>query len=96
MSQNKVAVGPLSTHVEASSPWVRVHHTNWRQRAVNSLDVSSKSDLHYTLPLTISVGDSELLREKILQFIEQSKGIVDPSPSEDMFCLNIDWFKVAK
>jgi uncharacterized protein (TIGR02147 family) len=96
ISQNKLTVGTQSTHVEASSPWVRVHHTNWRQQAVNSLDVPSKDDLHYTLPLTISANDSEILREKILQFIEQAKKIVDPSPSEEMFCLNIDWFKVSK
>jgi len=94
-SQNKISVGPLSTHVEASSPWVRVHHANWRQRALNSLDVPSKNALHYTLPLTISAADCEIMREKILQFIEQAKAIVDPSPSEEMFCLNIDWFSVT-
>jgi uncharacterized protein (TIGR02147 family) len=95
-SQNKISVGPLSTHVEASSSWVRVHHTNWRLRAVSSLDGPLRGDLHYTLPLTISAKDSDLLRERILQFIEQAKAIIDPSPSEEMFCLNIDWFKVAK
>ncbi len=96
LAKDQISVGPSSTHVSASSPWVRVHHSNWRQRALQSLDSPCAADLHYTLPLTLSGKDSELLREKILQFIESTRMIVDPSPSEAMFCLNIDWFQVAK
>lgn len=91
--KGKLKTGPASTHVEAKSPWVRVHHTNWRQRAMQSLDKSQAGNLHYTSPLTLSKADAKLVQEKIIQFIEQVNGIVDPSPSEALFCLNIDWFK---
>ncbi len=96
MTQNQFEIGPASTHLEASSPWVRVHHSNWRHRAVQSLDSGRYENLHYTSPLTISTKDVDLIREKIIQFIEQVNLIVDPSPSESLYCLNIDWFNVLK
>jgi uncharacterized protein (TIGR02147 family) len=95
-ANRKLVIGPASTYVEASSPWVRVHHTNWREKAISSLDAEGAGDLHYTSPLTISLSDSELVRERIIKFIEQINEIVDPSPSESLHCLNIDWFKVSK
>jgi uncharacterized protein (TIGR02147 family) len=92
----KITVGPSSTHVESSSPWVNVHHVNWRNRAINSLNSSSPSDLHYTAPVTLSVLDCELIKERLIQMIQDVRSIVDPSPSEKMYCLNLDWFHVTK
>jgi len=92
----KITVGPSSTHVEASSPWVNVHHANWRNRAIHSLNFTDLSDLHYTSPVTLSASDGELIKEKLIQIIEDVRSIVDPSPSEKMYCLNLDWFRVAK
>jgi uncharacterized protein (TIGR02147 family) len=94
-SGGKLNVGPSSTHVEAGSPWVRVHHMNWRQKAIQSLDKENPEHLHYTSPLTIAAKDADLVRERIIQLIEQINTIVDPSPSEELFCLNLDWFKLG-
>lgn len=94
IEKGEYKVGPASTHVEASSPWVRVHHTNWRQKAIQSLDGNQPNKLFYTSPLTLSKRDCDAIREKILQFIEQVNSIVDPSPSETFYCLNVDWFPI--
>jgi len=91
----QIKIGPSSTHIESDSPLVRVHHTNWRQQAIQSFNKAAQENLHYTSPLTISIKDSDLVKEKIIQFIEQVNAIVDPSPSEVMYCLNIDWFKLV-
>ena len=90
--KGKLKAGPASTHIEAKSPWVRVHHANWRQRAMHSLDKNKTGNLYYTSPMTLSRADAKLVHEKIIQFIEQINTIADPSPSESLFCLNIDWF----
>lgn len=92
----KITIGPSSTHIESSSPWVNVHHTNWRNRAINSLTSPNPSDLHYTSPVTLSVSDCDLIKEKLIQAIEEVRKIVDPSSSEKMYCLNIDWFQASK
>lgn len=96
VSGKRIIAGPSSTHVEASSPWVRVHHTNWRNKAIESLDSVASNEIHYTLPLTISKKDSEKIRKYIINYIEEVRKTVDSSPSEEFFCLNIDWFKLTK
>ncbi len=93
---NKITVGPSSTHIESSSNWVNVHHTNWRNRAIQSLNSTDSCDLHYTSPVTLSAADCDLIKERLIQLIEDVRATVGPSPSEKMFCLNLDWFQVVK
>jgi uncharacterized protein (TIGR02147 family) len=89
----RVKVGPASTHLESTSPWVRAHHTNWRQRAIHAQDGARAGNLHYTAPLTLSKRDAIVIREKLIQWIKEVNAIVDPSPSEALYCLNLDWFQ---
>lgn len=90
----RLAVGPQSTHLEASSPWVRVHHGNWRQKAMERVNDGKPSQLHYSAPMTLSARDAARLREMIVKFLESVDKLVEPSPSEELHCLNIDWFRV--
>lgn len=87
-------VGPATTHLESSSPWVRSHHVNWRQKSVESLNREDASKLHYTAPMTLSRTDAELIREMIVKFLESIDQVVEPSVSEGLYCLNIDWFEI--
>lgn len=96
LANETLVVGPASTHVESTSPWVRIHHMNWRQKAIQSLDTWSPDNLHYTSPMTLSKKDVDVIREKIIQFIQQVNKVVDPSPSETLYCLDLDWFQVAE
>jgi len=92
----KIVVGPSSTHVESTSPWVNVHHMNWRNRAIQSLGSANPLDLHYSSPVTLSALDCEFVKERLIQLIEDVRATVGPSASEKMYCLNLDWFQVAK
>lgn len=92
--KNRLVVGPSHTHLESSSPWVRTHHMNWRQRALQELNREEKAKIHYTGPMTLSKEDALVVREMIAKFLEEIKKVVDPSPSEELRCLNIDWFKI--
>lgn len=90
----KLAIGAKSTHLESSSPWVRVHHINWRQKAIEKINIHSESQLHYTAPMTLSAKDALQIREMIVKFLESVDKVIDPSPSEELHCLNMDWFKI--
>ena len=90
--KGKLKVGPQSTHLESSSPWVRVHHLNWRQRAQENYLREDEVKLHYSCPMTISKKDAQALREKIIKFLESLDPLIEKSPSEELYCLNIDWF----
>ena len=90
----KLAVGPKSTHLEASSPWVRVHHVNWRHKAIEHVMDAEESQLHYSAPMTLSAADARKIRELIVKFLESVDSVVEPSPSEELHCINVDWFRV--
>lgn len=90
----KYKIGPTRTHVESTSPWVRIHHINWRQKAIEQINREYPTKLHYTCPVTLSKTDSAKIREMIIKFIESVNAVVDPSESQELHCINIDWFHV--
>lgn len=94
--KGQLKIGPASTHLEVSSPWVKLVHTNWRHKAVETLEQESPAKIHYTAPMTLSKEDAEKMREMIIKFLESVDALVEPSPSEELHCLNIDWFEVSR
>ena len=93
LREGKYSVGPKSTHMPENSPWARVHHRSWRQRALEQMQKRDPSDFSFTCPLTIAASDVDRVRERVIHLIDEVYKIVDPSPSEELRCLNIDWFK---
>ncbi|MGZ3724004.1 MAG: TIGR02147 family protein [Bdellovibrionales bacterium] len=92
----RLRIGPASTHVESSSAWVRLHHLNWRNKSIEALNQNGPAQLHYTAPMTLSRADAEQIREMIAKFLESVDRVIEPSPSESLHCLNIDWFEVSR
>lgn len=92
--KNHIVMGPLSTHLEHTSPQVARHHTNWRHKAIQKFDQISEDELVFTAPMTVSRADFQKIREEILQLIKSMYSTVKASPGEELACLNIDFFKV--
>lgn len=86
-------VGPRSTHVGATSPFVTKHHQNWRLVGFNKMQPYNPANLFYTAPMSLSEKVSDQIRAELLSFIERMSGWVGPSDSEVVRCLNIDWFE---
>lgn len=93
---DKYKIGLQSTHLNSDSPWVALHHSNWRKKALENVKVPSDIKVHYTSPMTLSKKDAQKVQALIHETIEKVGKIVDPSPSEEVMCLNIDWFPVGK
>lgn len=91
---NKIIVGPTKTYVGSNSLQVSQHHRNWRIKLLNMLESISSEELVYTNPITISESDFLKIREELVQFIERFRKISEPSPSEKLCCLNLDWRKL--
>ncbi|NJL25279.1 MAG: DUF4423 domain-containing protein [Calothrix sp. SM1_5_4] len=84
--------GPKHTHLEATSPIITRHHANWRVKAMDRharLDVNS--ELAYSAPMSLAKEDVLKVREELIRAIERVRTIIDPSPCETAYCLNIDW-----
>lgn len=91
----RLAIGPTTTHVPQSSPWVISHHRNWRHKGAENIHRVDASQFYYTSPMTLSANDAMKIREMILQFLESIDPVIDASPSEELHCITIDWFTVA-
>lgn len=92
--KGRLSVGPTLIHLDADSPHIARHHQNWRLRAFRKYDSPGENDAFYTAPVTLSSKDAKLVRERVLQFIAETVKTIAPSPSEELFCLCLDWFGV--
>jgi uncharacterized protein (TIGR02147 family) len=91
--KGKITYGPANLHVDSDSPFVVKHHQNWRLRGFQFMDQYNENNLYYTCPMSLSKADAERVRKLLPKFIEEVLQIVRPSPSEEVYCFNMDWFK---
>ncbi len=88
--------GSQGTHLEQGSPHLLKHHTNWRLRAIQSAESLADDELMYTVNVSLSEKDFHFLREEMVDFIKKFLDRVHPSTSEEIACLNLDWFRIRK
>lgn len=82
------------THLEKNSPYLKQHHANWRIKSIEKKDRAEESDLSFTAPLSLSKKDFDLLREEIVELIKKVSDTVKETRPEDIYCLNLDFFKI--
>jgi uncharacterized protein (TIGR02147 family) len=87
---------PVHKHLHAttSSMFSSLHHRNWRLRAIDTLAPKKPANLHYTGVYSLSESDFLKLKESLLETIDATRALVEPSREEAGACLLIDWFKV--
>jgi hypothetical protein len=56
----------------------------------------SDEELFYTGPMTLSVETMREIRKDLIELIDKTVRKIEPSPAEELACMNIDWFKVRK
>jgi uncharacterized protein (TIGR02147 family) len=88
------SVGEVNFHVGEGSPMLAKHHTNWRLQAIQSLDRPQAGELHYSSVASASLKDIAKIRAILVRAIEETRSIIDPSPEEQLFCYNLDLFKI--
>ncbi len=85
----------ISVHLGSDSTLIRQHHTNWRLRAVQSLQHEKLNDLHYSSAVSISYEDAPVIKEILTKAIEEVRKVVKPSsPENAVFCYNVDLFEL--
>lgn len=86
--------GPTRIFIGKDSPIMKLHHANWRAKAVQSLDVTKSRDVHFTSVYSLSTKDAAIIRERLIREIEAVRGIVRESPEEELHTLTLDFFRV--
>lgn len=87
-------INPGSIHLPKKSPMNSASHSNWRSRAILSSQDPDKDGLHYTVVQAIGEDDFEKIKQMFLQTIDDYKKVANPSPSEELICFTLDFFKV--
>ena len=91
-----LAVGSTQVYIGSDSPLISKHHTNWRFKAIDSLDRYKEGDLHYSSVISISKTDVERIRELMTNVIQQIRAIVRESKDEKCFSYALDLFEVGR
>lgn len=92
--KNGFTVGPSLLHLESGSPHIPRHHQNWRLQAFRHYESPGPEDAFYTAPVTLSAVDAKEIRRRVLEFVATTVDKIKDSPSERLYCLNIDWFEI--
>lgn len=89
-------LGPQRTHLEKSSPYIVSRQKTWRVKAFECMDRRRDDDLFYTGPMAVSKAAVENLRHEITLMLKRLTDQAVREKPENIFCLNIDLFQVAK
>lgn len=74
---------------------IKSHHTNWRVQSINSLGQGASDKINYTSVVSCGVKDIEKIKEVMVKALQQIRDIVRDSPSEEIYCYNLDFFEVC-
>lgn len=85
--------GPF-LHLENDSPFISQHHTNWRMKSLQSLELAHENDLHFSSCFSISKDDMVKIKTMVSRHIQESAELIKPSKEERLMALCIDLFEV--
>lgn len=88
-------MGQQTTFVPRTSPFVHKHHTNWRLKGLEQSELNLDSNLFFTSPISLSPSDFERIKILLTNLIKEFSSIVRESQSEELACLNLDFFKLS-
>lgn len=96
LKKGRYEIGAGRIHLGSNSKLISRHHTNWRMKALENLDLSTPQDLHYSSVVSFSEEDWPVIKERLSIAIEDIKKIVKDSPAERLFVFNSDLFQIKK
>lgn len=83
----------LHTHVDRDSPNFANQHKNWRLKSCEDSVINSSDSVLYTGVYSLSQKTAEIMRNLLLDTISKAHDEVVGSAEEEVFTLQIDWYK---
>lgn len=80
--------------LDKSSPHIVKHHTNWRQKAIQNLEVQTDDDLHYSGIFSLDKKTALRIKDRCLEFIKEQVKEIGESNAEDLYVFEIDLFNL--
>lgn len=95
-TQEGYVSGKTRVFLKGDSPLIVQHHGNWRMKAMESVHLGQKNNVHFSSVYSLSKKDYLLLKEKLLGHLQEVREIVRPSTEEEVCVLNLDFFSLEK
>ena len=95
-SDGKLEAGQTKIFAGKDSGILKMHHANWRQKAVQYLDHERPEDIHFTAVYSLSQEDATRIQERLIREIEAVRKIVAPSQEEELHAFTLDFFRVDR
>jgi uncharacterized protein (TIGR02147 family) len=92
--KGKYLPGLARIHLSTHSLMYSKHHTNWRIKAIESLNRSPDADLHYSSVVSLSESDVGKLKSMTIEFIQNAKNLIKDSPEESLHSFSTDFFRI--
>lgn len=91
---NLFQMSKKSIHLGSDSAFISKHHTNWRIRAITSIDQANDEALHYSSVITLSRSDYRQVKARLVDTIKELKAKVRESKEEGVYCFALDIFEL--
>lgn len=92
----QITQGERNLLIGADSPFHSRHQSNWRFKAIQSLDLVTPRDLHYSGVITCGLEDQTRVREILVETIKEIRELVQKSKDETLAVYNIDLFELIR
>ena len=81
-------------HISKESMWHGANVRNWRLKAATHIDQPDPDDLHYSGLYAASRSTFNKVQKLLNESIVETHELIAESPEEEIFCLNLDLFKI--
>lgn len=82
--------------IERASPHIIKHHSHWRAKAIQNLELQNEEELHFSGVYAIDKKAMLKIKDQTLTFIKQQMRDIEPATEERLVVFNIDWFSLTK
>lgn len=84
--------GKKKLHLSTTSPLIKIHHTNWRLKAMEYIKESHKDNLNFSTIYSFSENDINRIKKEIRKLLLEISTKSSKTIPEKAVCLNIDFF----
>lgn len=82
----------VNFHLPSDSYLIKKHHTHWRIKALQSIELNKTDELHYSTCFTLSQNDWSKIKEILINCIELTKQTIKASGDEKLYSIGVDFF----
>ena len=81
-------------NLDSNSAYITKLHSNWRSKAIQSLDQEKESDLHFSGVYSLDHKTAAIIREALLDSISKQVKRIEEAPEKELFVMNVDFFNL--